>query len=331
MTAVTQDAHGGSWAMPGSAAEPAPEPQAPAAPSGPASPGAAGTPAASRASGGPGAEGAVPHVALRPMTVADVLDGAFAILKARPRKIFGFAAAFVVPIQLAAAYLQRNSAEAGFEVWFSEDPTVTAETSSDGGDVLTMILLLIVPSIALVCVAAGLAHLVSAWSVGRDATGREMFGVVGRRSWALLATFVVVHLAELVGAIGCYVGAAFVMALFVPVAPIIGAEKAGAGEALGRSFRLVKARYWPVLGTALLMGIVATLLGYALSSLPQGIATGIGMEDGWPLFALGGIVSQVVTTPFVAAATVLLYLDLRVRTEGLDIELDARRVLDRAG
>ncbi len=32
-----------------------------------------------------------------------------------------------------------------------------------------------------------------------------------------------------------------------------------------------------------------------------------------------------------AAATVLLYLDLRVRTEGLDIEMAAGRVLDRAG
>jgi hypothetical protein len=29
----------------------------------------------------------------------------------------------------------------------------------------------------------------------------------------------------------------------------------------------------------------------------------------------------------VAAATVLIYLDLRVRTEGLDLELDAARAL----
>ena len=34
--------------------------------------------------------------------------------------------------------------------------------------------------------------------------------------------------------------------------------------------------------------------------------------------------------PFVAAATVLLYFDLRVRTEGLDIEMAAGRVFDRA-
>ena len=40
--------------------------------------------------------------------------------------------------------------------------------------------------------------------------------------------------------------------------------------------------------------------------------------------AVSGVVvsvAAVVTAPFVAAATTLLYLDLRVRAEGLDIEL----------
>jgi hypothetical protein len=36
-----------------------------------------------------------------------------------------------------------------------------------------------------------------------------------------------------------------------------------------------------------------------------------------------GVVSQLLTLPFVAAVTVLIYIDLRVRTEGLDLELRA--------
>ena len=63
-------------------------------------------------------------------------------------------------------------------------------------------------------------------------------------------------------------------------------------------------------------------------SVPQVAALAIGAESGWPLLALAGILSEVVTTPFVAAATVLLYLDLRVRNEGLDIEIAARQLLD---
>ena len=35
------------------------------------------------------------------------------------------------------------------------------------------------------------------------------------------------------------------------------------------------------------------------------------------------IFTQLVTIPVVAGITVLIYLDLRVRTEGLDLELDA--------
>jgi hypothetical protein len=92
----------------------------------------------------------------------------------------------------------------------------------------------------------------------------------------------------------------------------------------------VRPRYFPVMGVAVLMGVVSWLLANALSALPQFLASWIGFERGWPLLALGSIAAQLVVVPFVAAATVLLYFDLRVRTEGLDIEMTAIDVLDRA-
>ena len=64
-------------------------------------------------------------------------------------------------------------------------------------------------------------------------------------------------------------------------------------------------------------------------TLQAALAAVIGLESGWPLAALGAVIGQLLTTPFVAAATTLLYLDLRIRTEGLDIELAARRAIDR--
>jgi hypothetical protein len=75
---------------------------------------------------------------------------------------------------------------------------------------------------------------------------------------------------------------------------------------------------------------VSYLLNTALSALPQGLASVIGLDRGWPLLALGGIAANLVVVPFTASAFVLLYLDLRVRSEGLDIEMSARDVLDRA-
>ncbi|HEX6425824.1 MAG TPA: hypothetical protein VFZ79_20200 [Acidimicrobiales bacterium] len=267
------------------------------------------------------------------MTTADILDGGFAVLKARPRRILAIAAAFVVPTHLLAAFLQRDAMGAyGIGDLFTDDPTIFNEPagSDPGTEVLVSLLYLVIPAVALVCVAAALGHLVTQWAMGRDAPAGEMLGVVGRRWWPLLGSFVLVKLAEGVGLLGCYIGAFFVMALFVPVAPIVGVEGCGPFEALRRSVRLTKARYFPTLGIALLMGIVATLLSTALAALPQGVAGWIGYQQGWPLLALGAILAEVIVLPFVAAATVLLYLDLRVRLEGLDIEMTATRVLDRA-
>lgn len=329
---------GRGWAVPGSAEEqPAPGPFPADAGGPPAGAGAPsdGTPGAPGGPGGGPVDGAaagVPRVALRPMTTADILDGGFAVLKARPRRILAIAAAFVVPTHLLAAYLQRDAMGAyGIGDLFTDDPTIFNEPagSDPGTDVLVGLMYTVIPAVALVCVAAALGHLVTQWAMGRDAPAGEMLRVVARRWWPLLGSFVLVKLAEGLGLLGCYVGVFFVMALFVPVAPIVGVEGCGPFEALRRSVRLTRARYFPTLGIALLMGIVATLLSTALAALPQGLAGWIGYRDGWPLLALGSILAEVIVLPFVAAATVLLYLDLRVRLEGLDIEMAATSVLDR--
>src|SRR5512145_1162309 len=211
------------WAVPGSAPEqptPGPEAAGPgAAPGQPPAPGAgSGSPAPQGApDDGRAGVAAVPQVALRPMTIADILDGGFAVVKARPRRILAIAAAFVVPTHLLAACLQREAMGAyPFGVYFTEDPTVVNEQSSgvSAGPLFGGMLLGVIPAIALVCVAAAIAHLVTQWTMGRDSPGREMLGVLGRRWWPLLASFVLVKLAEMLGVFGCYIGIVFVMALF---------------------------------------------------------------------------------------------------------------------
>jgi hypothetical protein len=327
--AGTGNGGGHGWAVPGSAVE-QPVRDAPEV-----LPAGAGWPSATptdRVAAVPAAP-EIPHIPLHPRTLADILDGGFAVFKARPKRILAVTAAFVVPAQLIAAFVQRNVGGGGFDVAsaFSNDPTVLEEQSSSGDwQLVALILVLIVASIALVCVATAISHLVTQWTMGRDPAAGELFGVVGRRAWPLLASFVLVKLAEAVGAAVCYIGIPFVMTLFLVVAPVIAVENEGPLAAMGRSVRLVRPRYFPAMGIALVMALVSELLGLALSALPQALAAWIGLERGWPLLAVGGIASELIVLPFVAASTVLLYLDLRVRTEGFDIEMSAVQVLDRA-
>ena len=321
----------GAWVAPGTTADqPAPAPIETVPAGGPRA-GVGHAPAGGRPGDAP--PDSVPAITLRPMTVADILDGGFAVVKARPKRILGLTAAFVVPTQLVVALLQRDALDGtGLVEWFSTDPTVTDEPVTGGelaAQYLATAVAIVVPAIALVCIAAAIGHLVGQWVMGRDAPAGEMAGVIGRRWWPLLGSFVVVKLAEAGSLLACYLGLLFVMPLFVVVAPVIGVEGGGGMDAIRRSVRLVRPRYFPVMGIALLMAVVSTLLSWALSALPQAIVAWSG--DWWPLLAVGGIASSIVVMPFVAAATVLLYFDLRVRTEGLDLEMAAGRVFDRAG
>ena len=317
-----QTTGGRGWAVPGTPADQAGPGGAPAAAVGLApGPGAP----ADGAEGPP--PGAVPRIALRPMTVADVLDGGFGIVKGRPRKILGITAAFIVPIQLLSAFSQRNAAGVG--VVFSADPA-TADSSGDAGPLIGLLVAGLLSAVALTCVTAAVAHLVGQWTMGRDAPAREILGIVGRRLGGLVVGLVISTVVVGAGAFACYIGAIFLAPLVAVLTPALIVEGIGPFAAFARSARLAQTRYWGVLGIGLLVVIVSYLLNTALSALPQGLASVIGLDRGWPLLALGGIAANLVVVPFTASAFVLLYLDLRVRSEGLDIEMSARDVLDRA-
>ena len=83
-----------------------------------------------------------------------------------------------------------------------------------------------------------------------------------------------------------------------------------------------------MLGAGLLIAIVSTVLSIALSGL--GLAFSF-FSWGWIVDVICRGASSLVTEPFVAAATTLVYFDLRIRTEGLDLELDIAEHFHRVG
>ena len=114
------------------------------------------------------------------------------------------------------------------------------------------------------------------------------------------------------------------MTWFLVTAPVMGAEGLGPIEAMRRSARLVSRRFWTVLGLALLSVLVESLVEIAIGFLPTFVSYLLGTDGiGWVLPAVVAILTTLITMPVVAGITVLIYIDLRVRTEGLDLELEA--------
>ncbi|GAB7193692.1 hypothetical protein NUM3379_44020 [Kineococcus sp. NUM-3379] len=119
-------------------------------------------------------------------------------------------------------------------------------------------------------------------------------------------------------------------------APVLLLEGAGVLTALRRSAELVRGSFWRVLGIVLLTLVIVMAVVTALSvpfSLLSGLIGTVVLVSGDPVPSLGVLLLQqavaglgtiatgAVAYPFSASVTALLYIDLRMRREGLDVEL----------
>ena len=267
--------------------------------------------------------GPAPPVPMRPMTAGDILDGAVTIVKTRPRTVFSVVAVLVIPYNILIAYLQREVlGGAGLDEILSNPSFGLAAADSEANGIATLVSLVLGPlTLSLTGVAIG--YLVAAWYAGGDPSTGDVFGRLGRRLWVALVAFLVVHLLEAVGFVLLFLPAIGVMALSVAASPVVGAEDLGPMESVNRAWKLAGRRFFPVLGLALLTGFVVNVIGQVLLFLPTTAALAVGGDLGWVLVAVGGSVAGLLTTALQAGAATLIYIDLRVRGEGLDIELAA--------
>ncbi len=135
------------------------------------------------------------------------------------------------------------------------------------------------------------------------------------------------------GLIVACVCAVYVWVTFFGLAsPALVLEKQGPFAAMARSRVLTRHNWWRVFGILLLAVVLAGFIG-AIIQTPFSLATTGGSMfsgqrslfvsslGGLLVAAIGGIVAGTITQPFSAGVSALLYIDQRMRREGLDIEL----------
>jgi hypothetical protein len=110
---------------------------------------------------------------------------------------------------------------------------------------------------------------------------------------------------------------------------IVVLESAGPTRALRRSWTLTRRRgFWRIFGIRLLTGIVTAIAGSVITA-PVGFIVAFLASDSmastvWllPVMQAGTVLVQsVLTTPFSSGVDSLLYVDQRIRHEGLDVAL----------
>jgi hypothetical protein len=272
-------------------------------------------------------------VPLRPMTPSDRLDGALRILKLAPGPVIALAAVAVVPLQLIGLLaLGRSGVDDGDAVFeaFVGRAGVRLFVTDSGGDAAIAIVLLLLEALAVSFVACGIGSLVSGWYFGgRRSTPADVVGFAARRLPALAAAWFLVHVAEAALAVAFIIPALVPMTWFALTAPIIGIEQLGPIKAMRRSMGLARRAFGTVLGTCLLVAVLDAGLRFSLSAI-GGIYADIELPAAWAVTTATSIAARLVTVSFVAGVAVLLHLDLRIRLEGLDIQLAADERFPRA-
>jgi hypothetical protein len=253
------------------------------------------------------------------MTVSDVLDGIFKLLKANFRTIAVIVGVLVVPVQLAVAFSERNLLNGQSIIHALNDPSVTSRSSTP----VLPYLGIAANYLLLPYIGGAIAQVVSASYLGREIGPREALAGVWHKGGTLFAVWAVHFGGELVAVAACGIGIVFAFPLFIMLAPVVVLEGLPFWQAVRRSWRLATRRYWRTLGVALLAGGVAYVLGQILAVVPNLLALLIGLHWGWLLLALGNSLTALIVTPVAGLTATLLYFDTRIRTEGFDLQVIA--------
>lgn len=261
-----------------------------------------------------------------PRNALSIFDEAITFLRIEPGLLLGVAVTVLLPLRLIAVAVPGSPLR---DARPDELLDIFVGNLEAPGAVLAAIITVVLESIALFTVASIYGHVSSVWYSGQAVTAADLLVTSIRRSPLLLLAWGLIHVAEVVAALfSVGLGAIFVGILFIVAAPVMGAEGAGPIAALRRSASIAAPRFVHVFFVFALTGLGAITMRLMLEAAPSLF----GLEVlGLPLWLIAGVadvVATVITTAFVAAAATVLYLDLRVRREGIDLSLAMSRAFD---
>jgi hypothetical protein len=208
--------------------------------------------------------------------------------------------------------------------------------------IVTIVELVLVSGVA----TAALARMVAGSYLGEELSVPDAYRAVGRR-WGPLVRAILLFIGALillivwtiVPCVGWLTGPGMMMVLagmvFPLVAPVVVLEDFGARKSIRRAWELVRSRFWWVFGFVLLLMVFAwvvvggpsLLTGYLLNLLiPENLASNPATVENIRITAqsLVNIVFQLLYLPLQLTCLTLLYFDLRVRSEGLDLLLNTQ-------
>lgn len=256
---------------------------------------------------------------LRPLAVGEVLDAGVKLYLRHWKPLAICVVGIVLPLEILSVLLASSvdtTLDFDFRTTTSGGTTYDSDGAAFAVEVLTLLGILLANASCFKAVA-------DAW-LGSEPSAKRSLGFALRRLPSLLWLAVIAICALVLAFIALVIPFIWLAVAWSLCVPALLFERLGGVKALGRSFRLVQGRWWPMLGALLCAYLLAGYIALLVVLLPSELANWIAPDNDLVTAiaaVIGGTLSQVITTPYLAAVITLLYFDQRVRKEAFDLQL----------
>mgnify|MGYP001823293230 FL=1 len=270
-------------------------------------------------------------VPLRPLTYMEILDHGFTVVRQRPRHAFAAAACVTIPFQLALALILRQTfAGDDFGQLIGMNAAITGvDQLFEGGNFTVIALLTLGPLLASLFASIALGQVVAEAALGRELGVVPMLLGAARRLPVVAIPWLVVHVAIVIGTMLMVIPGLIIAVAFYLMGPVAGVEAPSMGAMFSRPRHLARGKPWRLLAIWSLTALVFGILTPVSAALPWLISQFADPSWLWILRSVLAAVTALFTAAATGAISVVAYLDLRTRLEGLDLELATRAL--RAG
>jgi hypothetical protein len=289
-------------------------------------------------------------VPLRPLGLGDILDGSFTAIRRNPRATLGLSAvvAVVQAAVLAAVQIFALSQISGaIDNTDPNNPNVNVGRLVSGE--LSALVGAVVGSLFAAVLAGMLTVVITEDVLGKRLAMGEVWNRTRPRIWKLVGLSFLVGLVPFLGLLLCLAPGIWLWGIWAVAVPALVVENTSVLGSLGRSRDLVSGTFWRVWGIRALGVGMVSLIGTFVNvpfALVAGAVTGntpfsftnattFSLPAVYVLItSIGSILTLTFTAPVRAGIDALLYVDLRMRKEGLDIALQqtaARIAAEAAG
>jgi hypothetical protein len=268
---------------------------------------------------------------LRPLSVGEVLDAGFRLMRHRFGPLVLAVLVPVVPLAVLSTIIAASTDPTTYDinaVVFEDEERSTQATVGDWATILVLGLA------AVLAVAAGFKVVSGAYLGERTSAGAALRATVrrlpalivaslliGAVTWALVAATTVLYFPIAI--------AAFLGVKWAATAAAIMGEQAGPFRAMRRSWQLTRGHWWRTFGIVLVPAILTLVfrgsIFFSAELVVQDMDTiePVTLAVVWTLLE---VITLALAYPLAAAVTAVLYYDLRVRREAFDLQLLARHV-----